>query len=119
MLYMARHMFTLEDILQGTNGHLDGLPDNLPTMQFKDVVIDSRHATGGSLFFALKGERVDGHDYIVNALANGAFGAVVREDWPMPDGWMPSHPLIRVDDPLAALQRLAAWWRARHDVQVI
>jgi UDP-N-acetylmuramoyl-tripeptide--D-alanyl-D-alanine ligase len=110
-------MFTLEDILEGTGGRLDAEPLH---DRFSTIVIDSRQATRGALFFALNGERVDGHDYVGNAIGNGAIGAVVREDWPTPDWWPPESPLIRVDDPLSALQRLAAWWRARHDgVQVV
>jgi UDP-N-acetylmuramoyl-tripeptide--D-alanyl-D-alanine ligase len=110
-------MFTLEDILAGTGGRLHH-PQPL-FERFESVVIDSRQAKPGSLFFALVGEWVDGHDYVLNAIENGATGAVVREDWLVPDRWPPGKPLIRVDDPLSALQRLAAWWRAISDVQVV
>ena len=120
---MLTEEFTLEEILEGTGGYVDPNFNPLPAMlpfRFGPIVIDSRQAQSGTLFFALKGERVDGHDYIPNAIGHGAIGAVVREIWPTPDWWPPELALIRVDDPLSALQRLAAWWRARHEgVQVV
>ena len=42
--------------------------------------IDSRTIGPGELFFAVKGERLDGHDFVVAALEKGAVGAVVRQD---------------------------------------
>jgi UDP-N-acetylmuramoyl-tripeptide--D-alanyl-D-alanine ligase len=66
-----------------------------------DVVIDSRLATPGSLFVALPGEHVDGHDYVATAAAAGAAAAIV--------GRATGAPLaeIVVDDPLTALADLA------------
>jgi UDP-N-acetylmuramoyl-tripeptide--D-alanyl-D-alanine ligase len=67
--------------------------------------IDSRTICPGELFFAVKGERFDGHDFVDQALRAGAVGAVVRKDrWPT----YPSHKgLLAVDDTLVALQTLA------------
>ena len=42
--------------------------------------IDSRTLRPGDLFFAVKGERLDGHDFVEQALARGAAAAVVRKD---------------------------------------
>ena len=42
--------------------------------------IDSRTIQTGELFFAVKGERMDGHDFVQQALEKGAVAAVVRED---------------------------------------
>src|SRR5438477_9151302 len=119
ILYVTRAMLKLTDILEGTGGQVEPFAETRPPMEFRDVVIDSRQATSGSLFVALKGERVDGHDYVIDAIGHGALGAMVRADWPRPEAWPSELPLIRVDDPLAALQRLAAWWRARYNVQVV
>jgi UDP-N-acetylmuramoyl-tripeptide--D-alanyl-D-alanine ligase len=67
--------------------------------------IDSRTAVNGDLFFAVKGERLDGHDFVEAALAAGASAAVVRRDQ------LPRYPvksrLLAVDDTLVALQSLA------------
>jgi UDP-N-acetylmuramoyl-tripeptide--D-alanyl-D-alanine ligase len=67
--------------------------------------IDSRTLKPGQLFFAIAGERVDGHEFVEAALQAGAVAAVVRRDrlerYPVKAG------LIAVDDTLAALQALA------------
>jgi UDP-N-acetylmuramoyl-tripeptide--D-alanyl-D-alanine ligase len=67
--------------------------------------IDSRTVGPGELFFAVKGERLDGHDYANAALGKGAARAVVQKDqlhrYPDKAG------LLAVDDTLVALQTLA------------
>lgn len=64
--------------------------------------IDSRTIQAGELFFAVKGERMDGHDFVAQALEKGAVAAVIRKDqlarYPVITG------LLAVDDTLAALQ---------------
>ncbi|MDQ3930076.1 MAG: UDP-N-acetylmuramoyl-tripeptide--D-alanyl-D-alanine ligase [Chloroflexota bacterium] len=114
-------MFTLEDILQGTQGRLDDASGALAMAGtgFTRVVIDSRGALAGALFVALKGEHVDGHSFALDAAGHGALGAIVRDDWQPPAALPPGFALVRVGDPLIALQRLSAWWRDRHQVQVI
>src|SRR5271165_47281 len=68
--------------------------------------IDSRTLQPGDLFFAVRGESLDGHDFVEAALAKGAAGAVVRKDhaaqFPV------NASLLAVDDPLLALQHLGA-----------
>jgi UDP-N-acetylmuramoyl-tripeptide--D-alanyl-D-alanine ligase len=50
-------------------------------VEVSSVAVDSRAAAPGSLFFAMQGEREDGHDYVRAAFASGAAAAVVaRED---------------------------------------
>jgi UDP-N-acetylmuramoyl-tripeptide--D-alanyl-D-alanine ligase len=72
--------------------------------------IDSRTIGAGELFFAVKGERLDGHDYVATALADGAVAAVVSMGWVVP-AEVDEMKLLRVpaceDCVLAALQRLA------------
>lgn len=73
--------------------------------------IDSRTVAAGELFFAVKGERFDGHDFVHAALANGAVGAVVSMRWLAPDEMDPCK-LLRIPDHdtdgvLVSLQRLA------------
>ena len=67
--------------------------------------IDSRTVQAGEVFFAVKGERLDGHDFVEQALNRGAIAAVVRKDqsarYAKPAG------LLAVDDTLVALQTLA------------
>ena len=67
--------------------------------------IDSRTIGKGELFFAVKGERFDGHDYVNAALEKGAVAAVVRTDqWHRYSG---TNRVLVVDDTLPALQTLA------------
>ena len=67
--------------------------------------IDSRTVGPGQLFFAVKGERLDGHDFVVSALERGAVAAVVRKDQL---GRYPRQMrLLAVEDTLVALQTLA------------
>ena len=67
--------------------------------------IDSRTLQPGELFFAVRGERLDGHDYVEAALAKGAVAAVVETR--AGSRALPSKSrLLVVDDTLAALQQL-------------
>jgi UDP-N-acetylmuramoyl-tripeptide--D-alanyl-D-alanine ligase len=68
--------------------------------------IDSRTIAPGQLFFAVKGERLDGHDYVEQALGRGALGAVVCKD--QLGRYSEQKDLLAVDDTLLALQRLAS-----------
>jgi UDP-N-acetylmuramoyl-tripeptide--D-alanyl-D-alanine ligase len=67
--------------------------------------IDSRNLQPGELFFAVKGERLDGHDFVTQAIEKDAVAAVIRKDH------LPRYPvktrLMTVDDTLVALQTLA------------
>jgi UDP-N-acetylmuramoyl-tripeptide--D-alanyl-D-alanine ligase len=68
--------------------------------------IDSRTIQPGELFFAVKGERLEGHDYVEKALENGAVAAVVRRD--QLSRYSFKGKLLAVEDTLLALQRLAS-----------
>jgi UDP-N-acetylmuramoyl-tripeptide--D-alanyl-D-alanine ligase len=68
--------------------------------------IDSRTVQPGELFFAVKGQRLDGHDYVHQALERGAVSAVVRKD--QLAQFSVKTCLLAVDDTLVALQTLAA-----------
>jgi len=67
--------------------------------------IDSRTMRPGELFFAVKGERFDGHDFVSPSLEKGAVAAVVRNDHA--DRFQDKARLLFVDDTLVALQTLA------------
>jgi UDP-N-acetylmuramoyl-tripeptide--D-alanyl-D-alanine ligase len=68
--------------------------------------IDSRTLQTGELFFAVRGERLDGHEFVGAALAKGAVGAVVRKGYAA--RCTARARLLAVDDPLIALQHLGA-----------
>jgi len=67
--------------------------------------IDSRSVGPGQLFFAVKGERLDGHDFVQQALEKGAVAAVVRKD--QLSRYPVNARLLAVEDTLVALQTLA------------
>jgi UDP-N-acetylmuramoyl-tripeptide--D-alanyl-D-alanine ligase len=83
-------------------------------LRFRHAVVDSRKARRGDLFVALKGEQVDGHDYVADAAARGAAGAIVARAL---DADIAQYV---VASPLAALQDLARMRRlSRPRVKVV
>jgi UDP-N-acetylmuramoyl-tripeptide--D-alanyl-D-alanine ligase len=79
------------------------------------VSIDSRTLRAGELFFAIRGPRLDGHEFVAEAARRGAAAAVVHRDLAAPAGL----PLLRVDDTTAALGRLGHEARVRAGLPVV
>jgi UDP-N-acetylmuramoyl-tripeptide--D-alanyl-D-alanine ligase len=88
-------------------------------VDFSRVTTDSRSLEAGDLFVALKGERFDGHDFVVQAFERGAAAAVVAADRAGALVGRPAGSLLAVADPLAALGALAAFWRRRFILTVV
>jgi UDP-N-acetylmuramoyl-tripeptide--D-alanyl-D-alanine ligase len=85
-------------------------------LRVQRVVTDSRIVKPGDLFVALHGERFDGHAFLAAAKAAGAVGAVVSTPDPaLLQGW----PQLLVADTLAALQGIAAAYRATLPLQTV
>ena len=82
------------------------------------ISIDSRSITDGEAFFAIKGDRVDGHDFASIAVANGASLIVVSEA-KLPAMGRLTIPMIVVEDVLAALGKLAVASRERSHAQIV
>jgi UDP-N-acetylmuramoyl-tripeptide--D-alanyl-D-alanine ligase len=121
-------MFTLADVLEPLTGRRY---DNAG-MVLSDAVIDSRQAIHASMFIAIPGDRVDGHDYIDTAFKNGATLALVQKEIdpaipvidtrsPLPEKIdIPAAPFaIRVEDTQTSLQKIAGHWRSQLDVRVV
>ena len=93
------------------------------------ISTDSRTTRHGDLFWALRGERYDGHDFVPKAIEQCAAGIVAQNDWEgleyavkdvNSDTLSSRNPVvISVDDTLEALGDLAAWWRRRYDLKVV
>lgn len=79
------------------------------------VEIDSRKAQAGDLFVAIKGERVDGHAYVADALKKGAVAALVDH---VPAG-LEKAPLLVVKDTLKGLEDLGKYARQRASAKVV
>ena len=103
------------------------------TPEITGAVIDSREATPGSLFIAIPGEQVDGHDFIADAFKRGAKFALIEQDVDasfrtldlragLTADSLPrlESPLcLRVDNTITALQQIARFWRRQLDIRVI
>lgn len=105
--------FTLRDAVRVVGGRYVG-PEDALDRQITFVTSDSRTAAPGALFVAFRGERVDGHDFMVPCLEKGAI-ACISEREPRED----ERPAIVVDASLRAIGALATWHRARFDIPVI
>jgi UDP-N-acetylmuramoyl-tripeptide--D-alanyl-D-alanine ligase len=85
------------------------------------AIVDTRIAGAGDLFFGLPGDRVDGGAFAPDALAVGAWGAIVAR--PRAERATAAAPpgaaVIAVDEPLAALHALARAWRRELDCKVV
>ncbi len=108
-------MLTLSQAAAAINASTQG-----QDVTFSAVTTDSRAVAQGDLFIALQGERFDAHDFVSQAIAQGAAAALVSraEAEKRGDEWE-SLPLILVDDTRLALGRLAAFWRSRQNIKLV
>ncbi|MCQ3937893.1 MAG: UDP-N-acetylmuramoylalanyl-D-glutamyl-2, 6-diaminopimelate--D-alanyl-D-alanine ligase [Chloroflexi bacterium] len=116
-------MLTLADVLEA----LTAIRPANATAVITEAAIDSRQAIPGSLFVAIPGESVDGHDFIGDAFKRGASFALIQRDvnasHPTLDlrGGLTASPtleadsplLLRVDNTVSALQQIARFWRRK------
>ena len=122
-------MLTLADVIEAL---ANARPETATTV-ITEAAIDSRQVIPGSLFVALLGERVDGHDFVADAFRRGASFALIQHELPDP---LPTLDLragfdatalagleipfcLRVDDSLAAFQQIAHFWRRKLALRVI
>lgn len=123
-------MLTLADALEALTNFRP-----LATTVITEAVIDSRQVIPGSMFVAIPGEKVDGHNFIGEAFRRGASFALIQKDmdasFPVLDVRSVSSidsftredlvpPLcLRVDNTVSALQKIARYWRRKLDLRVI
>jgi UDP-N-acetylmuramoyl-tripeptide--D-alanyl-D-alanine ligase len=103
--FAARPVALAEIVAAGPVEIVGDLP---PETAFRWIERDSRHLAAGDLFIAVRGERFDGHQFVSDAAGRGAVAALVAREWVQKGGEAPGLPLLVVDDPVAALQRVAA-----------
>lgn len=110
--------YTLAEVASAVRGELAAGSADARVLS---AAIDSRAVDAGALFFALPGERVDGHEFVAQAVTAGASGAVVSTTRPRDSfGDLPeAFGLIMVDDPARALARLAGWHRRLMKASVV
>lgn len=107
-------MFTLARLLAATAGRVArGSAD--PSLTFTGGAFDSRILEPGTLFFALRDQR-DGHDFVADAIARGAVGAVVER---VPASAPDDALLVEVTSVPHALRRLAEALRDDHPIPAV
>jgi UDP-N-acetylmuramoyl-tripeptide--D-alanyl-D-alanine ligase len=122
-------MLTLVDVIEALTNTRPALAETVIT----EAAIDSRQVIPGSMFVAIPGEHVDGHDFVADAFRRGASLALIQHD--IPDSFqtlqltqsqsldLPTDldlPLcLRVENTLIALQKIAHFWRRKLNLRVI
>lgn len=96
--------FTLAELAAAAGARAAG------AAELTGVAVDSRHVRPGDLFVAIRGARVDGHDFAGDAVARGA-RALLGER--LPPGLPAGFPAVLVEKPVEALQKLAAALKKR------
>ena len=123
-------MLRIADVIES----ISGVHPQWAQYEITGAGIDSRQLTEGNIFFAFKGEHVDGNDFVEHAFGQGAIVAVIQKDLSSQfrvldltkNGDMNTgiEPLeipfcIQVEDVLIALQQIARFWRRKHNPRVI
>ncbi len=119
-------MLALADIIEA----LTGTRPAKATQAIPHAVIDSRQVQAGSLFIAIPGENVDGHDYVGTAFKNGAAFALIQHEVEgdfktldlraeLKDDDLNAPLSLLVDNTISALQEIARFWRNKRDLRVV
>ncbi len=122
-------MLTLADALEA----LTQSRPEMPNLVITEAAIDSRQVIPGSMFVAIPGEKVDGHDFVAQAFQRGAVVALIEHEIDSPvalidlrnghhaDGLAHiSVPVcLLVENSVVALQQIATFWRQKLNLRVI
>ncbi len=112
-------MISREDLLKIR--HIQKInTDKYSKRNFKSVGIDSRKVKKGELFFAIKGERTDGHKYLDTVFTKGVEFAIVNETWFIKNKKrFPGKSFLTVRDTTKALGELAKHHKANYKIPVL
>ncbi len=95
-----RGLWTAQELIAATGGTLQGVVRG----NLQGVSIDSRAVADGDVFVAIKGDKMDGHDFVLSALKSGAGVAVVSR---VTDEMRSAGAVLQVaDDPLRGLENM-------------
>ncbi len=110
-------MFTVRDILSAVKGKL--LSGNMEEI-LTGVSTDTRKIKKGELFLAIKGDRFDGHSFILDAVSKGAGGVLVQEGGITNANFkLPDVSFISVNDSVKALGNIGNFHRSRFTIPII
>lgn len=110
---MKEPLWTYADVVAAIQGNAQS--DAAPDLAIHSVSIDTRTLEPGALYVAIRGDNLDGHDYVAEAFKAGASCALVAEG---ADVGL-SGPLVRVTDTLKGLEALGRAARGRSDASII
>ena len=105
---------TIQTIAEAVGGKIENAGRSDITKEVTSVTTDSRMIEEGGVFFAIRGERSDGHDFIDEVFENGALAVVCEKSLPKQSG-----ACIVVDDCTDALKKLAAFYRNQLSIKIV
>ena len=108
-------VLSLNEIVKAVSGKILHADESV---KVKDISTDSRNIHQGDLFFAIEGERFDGHQFVTQTMNDGAVGAVVSREIEFDTGYK-NFPIIRVEDTVTALGDLARYYRQKLNTKII
>lgn len=101
-------IFTLADLTKIFNENQGVLQSSI---YINEVMTDSRKATNNGLFIPIDGDNFDSHNFINQAIENGAIATLWERNKPLPSGFNSEFPVFFVEDTIKALQHLATDYR--------
>lgn len=114
---MNNKIITVNKILEICNGQLLSGNGDLEVDSYSK---DSRNINAGDMYIAIKGERVNGNDYIESAFENGAIGCITDDEIDNKVVEKFSDKIvIKVDDTIKAIQKIAKYKRSLYNIPVI
>ena len=104
---------TLLNIANICNGELFCKNEELAKQEVSSIVTDNRQVIEGGMFVAIKGNRVDGHDFIESAFESGAICVLSEKKLEI------NKPYIFVESSLLAIKKIAEFYRKNLDIKVV
>ena len=106
---------TVKDLLRATRGELAEKSALTAGLEIDNITIDSREVREGTLFIPIKGERLDGHEFINSALKHGASASLTDHSVKITE----PGTVIRVRNTRRALGDIAAYYKAKYPVKTV
>ena len=116
-LVMDNKIISVNKILEICNGKL--LAGN-GDLEINSYSKDTRTINSGDMYLGIKGERVNGNDFIEKAFENGAIGCITDED--LKEDFIKKYQdkvIIKVGDTVKAIQKIAKYKRSLYNIPVI
>ncbi|MDX2097834.1 MAG: UDP-N-acetylmuramoyl-tripeptide--D-alanyl-D-alanine ligase [Leptolyngbyaceae cyanobacterium bins.59] len=107
----------IRKLIQILNARIPGLDGNYQEQTISAITTDTRSLKPGEAFLALRGDKFDGHNFVEQAIEQGATVAIVDASGQGRDGG--HFPLLTVDNTLKAYQDIAHWWRCQQKIPIV